>query len=362
MRARSDRCDGWRYAHHVRRVWLSVISVSLGLAACGDVEDAQVWGSAAVVYLAPDGETRQVWVMDADGSEPRVLTSGYSCWAPKWSPEGQRIAYVQLDAEPSWPDVENIMLMGPDGQPSLLAQVEDPDGLYWSADGRWIYVTYNEYQSNGYYSHINRMVAIDVETGETHRMGIVDQVSVITVDPHSGRIAIAGVARLAGPEPETWSSSFISIREPGSTASMTNELYGGDDYAAFEPHYNPVSGDLYFLHEQDAHEQLMVVAAGTQMPAPWQDAPDGAIAGRWSSDGASYYYRTASASFVRDGLDAPRQLSATGVSVMGWTPDGDWLWGTRIASEEIWRVDTRDGTAEFLAEGGSPDWRPVAGD
>ena len=82
-----------------------------------------------------DGTTR-VWVMDADGGNPRRLTSGADDWGATWSPDGKSIAYYSWSGVPG-PGSSQIWIMPADGSaPSQLTQsaapVREPS---WSPDG-----------------------------------------------------------------------------------------------------------------------------------------------------------------------------------------------------------------------------------
>jgi Tol biopolymer transport system component len=59
--------------------------------------------------------------MNADGTNPRRLTSGHSDWYPAWSPDGNKIAFARMDAD-------NIFLMNADG--SGVTQVTRNGGQY----------------------------------------------------------------------------------------------------------------------------------------------------------------------------------------------------------------------------------------
>ena len=107
------------------------------------------WERAADAEIAPDGHaiiyTRQhvdklkdrwrseLWMIDADGGHHRYLTSGGGV---RWSPTGDRIAYV--DAADGKAAI-HVRYMDAEGATSRIATgLDHPTRLAWSPDGRWI--------------------------------------------------------------------------------------------------------------------------------------------------------------------------------------------------------------------------------
>jgi Tol biopolymer transport system component/tRNA A-37 threonylcarbamoyl transferase component Bud32 len=91
-----------------------------------------------IAFSSNRGGVRQIWVADADGSDPVPLTSFTAgvAGSPKWSPDGQTIVF---DARPEGsPDIYSIGANG--GVAKRLTDHVSSNTLpCFSADGRWIY-------------------------------------------------------------------------------------------------------------------------------------------------------------------------------------------------------------------------------
>ena len=105
-------------------------------------------------HLSPDGrrvafesmrsgDGNEIWLAEADGSDPVQLTHGPGLQqgTPRWSPDGRRIAFDSFGEEGHY----DIWTIDADGG-SLLHLTEDPGDEFmpsWSADGRYVYFSSN---------------------------------------------------------------------------------------------------------------------------------------------------------------------------------------------------------------------------
>ena len=75
----------------------------------------------------------QIWVSNADGSDPKQVSFTSSAGTPRWSPDGRSIAFDGPDDEGS-----SIFVVSSDGNGRTIAVAEGLVPSY-SRDGRWIY-------------------------------------------------------------------------------------------------------------------------------------------------------------------------------------------------------------------------------
>ena len=90
------------------------------------------------------GDTMDVWVANADGSNPEQLTHGpgrFQC-DPSWSPDGRQIAFQSAPGDEGHPHIWTVDSQG--GTPRQITQ--DPGDQMdptWSGDGEWIYYSWS---------------------------------------------------------------------------------------------------------------------------------------------------------------------------------------------------------------------------
>ena len=125
------------------RSMLIVCLATLGLAVAG-------WGQAdgKIAFTSWREGSGDVWIMNADGSDPVNLTQGRYCASPAWSPDGTKIAYIgdifNYDQDTGEVHLNGeIWLMDADGgNPQQLTDDSvRKTSLWWSEDGRSIYYT-----------------------------------------------------------------------------------------------------------------------------------------------------------------------------------------------------------------------------
>jgi dipeptidyl aminopeptidase/acylaminoacyl peptidase len=80
-----------------------------------------------------------VWLVGSDGAHARPLSSATSSAAPRWSPDGTRIAYLGKEADGS---TQLYVYWVQSGATAAISNfTESPAGLAWSPDGRRIAFT-----------------------------------------------------------------------------------------------------------------------------------------------------------------------------------------------------------------------------
>ena len=92
------------------------------------------WGQAdgKIAFISHREGHSDVCIMNADGSDPVNLTQGRDCASPAWSPDGTKIAYIAGG---------EIWLMDADGSnpQQVTDDAVDKARLFWSEDGSSIY-------------------------------------------------------------------------------------------------------------------------------------------------------------------------------------------------------------------------------
>lgn len=105
-----------------------------------------------IAFESDRSGSEEVWLCNADGSDPVQLTYFGNAWAgaPRWSPDGEKIAFA-ANAAGNW-DIYVINSGG--GKPMRLTHDStDESWPTWSRDGKWIYY----FSNRGRQAHIWKM-------------------------------------------------------------------------------------------------------------------------------------------------------------------------------------------------------------
>jgi Tol biopolymer transport system component len=112
-------------------------------------EDARLSrdGRRLAFSSARSGTAADIWIADADGSNPQQLTHGPgdSQGSPSWSPDGRRIAFDAVGEDSR----RHLWMIDTDGGAPRRLTAEKGEQVVptWSQDGRWIY--YAWWQADG---------------------------------------------------------------------------------------------------------------------------------------------------------------------------------------------------------------------
>jgi Tol biopolymer transport system component len=202
------------------------------------VTDGPTWSpdGTKIAFAATHGEGQRIYVMGADGSDPRPITPEDVYWpdGPSWSPDGAKIAFaaspISGDEEPS---VWDIYTISPDGEEltnvtQTSDRLRDEGGPTWSPDGESIAFTRNGSEGS---SIVIRRLSDGVETQVTDGTFVEGSPA---WSPDGRWIAFdrAGVERDPGEHP---AQQDVWLVHPDGTGEMRLTTNG-----AFAPTWQPI--------------------------------------------------------------------------------------------------------------------------
>jgi Tol biopolymer transport system component len=215
-------------------------------------------------------------VIDVDGGEPRQLTDNGICdGAPHWSPDGSRIAYSS-DAECAG-DHREIYVMNADGseQQNLTQDPADDFGFSWSPDGRQMAFTSD--RDGNFEIYLLDIAQAEQGSGDPQRLTdnlaqdympawSPDGTQIALVSDRDGNDEIYlmdvdgdNVQRLTDEDADDW---FPTWSPDGAQLLFNSKRDGGDL-------------DVYVMNRDGTHVRRLTDSPGQDFNAVWQPRPAG---------------------------------------------------------------------------------------
>jgi Tol biopolymer transport system component len=232
---------------------LSLLGGSPRMLMAGGYEGVVSPDGSRIAYLTGSGWGRELWSMAPDGANPRKIATakqGGSLQQPAWSPDAQRIAYVESAfaavGSANYASVQTRDASG--GDPHIVwSDARLMLALCWAADGRILFA-YREDLRNELFDEEVRSIQVDQRTGKaigapqtvTHGQGAIGTLSV-TAD---------GKRLLLGRE-NTHAQSFIADFEAGRHRLKTPRLLTMDANGNFATAWAPDSKSVLLVSNRN---------------------------------------------------------------------------------------------------------------
>ncbi|CAM2968757.1 prolyl oligopeptidase [Legionella steigerwaltii] len=289
---------------------------------------------------------RNIWLVSYDGSVSKQLTSSKkeSNYLPKWSPNGQWIAFLSERG-----DSKNLKLFNrKSGQIIKLTNNQyDVSDFSWSPDSQNI--AFIGHKATGEKDSKNKPIVITRFLFKKDREGYLGEKRT-----HLYRIAIQ--------------SKHIELLTPGPYEEWAPAWSPDGNYIAFasqrgaEPDKS-FNSDVYVIKKSGGKAIQLTQSPGAEMDPEWESAPS------WSPDSAQIAYLSNS---DHSHIYAPTELAVVGVAnhkekiiapvdrwftKPKWSEDGKKIYALVEESKNIHlsEIDVRSGTVKALTQGSRVD-------
>ena len=313
---------------------------------------------------------RYVSVMNADGTNPRHLTTGIGS-GPVWSPDGTRIAYH------GGPDGE-IFVVDADGSSERQLTTDGGSGPVWSPDGTRIAYTVIPDYTYTFDSDTDGTI-IPVERND----GVVEpipDVGIWTVNIDTGyrrhlttdlgeNLSWAPDGTHIAYDLRIWSYDY-AIRVVDTDGTNKRQLTS--TRADRLPVWSPDGTTIAYIHGSTTEGESgiwLMDADGTNRRQVTTGIHRRGL--EWLPDGRRIAYHDLRGVYIVNSDGTDDQLISiirlrSEAPIVAWSPDGsrfmfsNWTWGwpTSLNDATIWAVDLEDGNQHLLRSGSDPVWSP----
>ncbi len=319
--------------------------------------------SIAVNSISPGG----IYVMQADGSNPRLLTGLQRAYGPSWSPDGQWIAYV-VDYGDSIPgtggSIYHLFII-PTGRSSAPRRL--PIETVGTAPVIWLHVASLDAVEQvakaapTAFLRVTRPVTAVPNAGAGLTMTVMAQTIVATATPNATRLAlrISPTPSSSVRRDPTWRLTATPTRT--RTATATPEPPCG-------------TGNQILLAKFGAPHQTGLYSMNSDGSSPCRLYPKPVKKPAWSRDGKQIVFEGDRHLIIinADGSNPHILNNTAGATDPAWSPDGRQIAFTAIRDTEdayklygLWLIDVDTSQRRQVVKMGvglvalcSPDWSP----
>lgn len=266
--------------------------------------------------LSPDGEhivytvrnadweqnqyINQIWIIDVHGGAPRQLTfARQSSWSPRWSPDGQTVAFLSKRDGDSTIQIYQISPFG--GESKRLTKAEtDVHGFVWSPDGSAIAFLaiapasaadkqrrdrYGDFRIEDADLYYNHLWLYDLAGKTTTQLTAGSTLHVYSFDWHPASDRIVFDAR---PVPDLLNDADVRIYTVDLATRTVTVVSSDDRYRS--PHYSPDGSHIVFVRPfapifHSKKEACVMTADGQNVRVISADFDESVFLRCWTKDG-----------------------------------------------------------------------------